>query len=285
MFSDSEKAVLKRLLDDPSDAVRTSLQAHFMEREEDALAFLRELMNDRRSGLAWYARQYLDRIGVDDTVQVFREFIRSFSYELETGSWLLDRTVFPRMDATVPGAVLDAMAGRVMELMIEPSSDIDKCRLINRVMFHEYGFRGDLEEFRNPESSFLSRVVERRKGIPISLSIVYILVATRCGIDLRPVGIPGRFMVGCFSEDRPVFIDVFEGGRFLSVADVLIFLETNRIPYDEGPLSPIPVGELLCRSCRNLNNQYRMANDLVKASLFEEFVMEFQDAYRREHQS
>ena len=55
MFSDSEKTVLKRLLDDPSDAVRVSLQAHFMEHEEDALAFLRELMNDRRSGIAWYA--------------------------------------------------------------------------------------------------------------------------------------------------------------------------------------------------------------------------------------
>jgi len=131
----------------------------------------------------------------------------------------------------------------------------------------------------------ISHVLESKKGIPLSLSIIYILVAMRCGVDLRPIAVPGRFMVGCFSEDKPFFIDVFESGRFLSVADVLIFLETNRIEYHEGSLAPIPVGETLSRNCKNLHNQYLAAKDNEHAEMFAEFVEAFGDAYKRAHRA
>ena len=249
------------------------------------LIFFRNWRKNRRGPVSYYAKQFLDRLGVDNTIETFRNFIRSFHYELETGSWLLDRTVNPRVDINSSSELLDEMGVRALDLFVEPCSVKEKCRVINRVMFHEFGFVGDLEEYKNPQSSMVSKVIASRRGIPLSLSIIYILVAMRCGVDLRPIGVPGRFMVGCFSEEKPFFIDVFENGRFLSVADVLIFLETNRIDYNEGSLSPLPVGEVLIRSCKNLHNQFLAAEDHKRASQFAEFVDEFDVAYKRAHRT
>ena len=285
MWNRGEKESLISLLDDPSPVVQQNLLAHFSKDEENAVQFLQEIINQQRGPLAIFAKQYLDKLGVDDTIATFREFISSFNYELETGCWLLDRTVNPRLDVAKTSEILDEMGVRALELFVEPCSYKEKCRVINRVIFHDNGFRGDLEEYKNPNSSFISHVLKTRKGIPLSLSIIYILVAMRCGVDLRPIGVPGRFMVGCFSEDKPFFIDVFENGRFLSVADVLIFLETNRIEYNEGSLAPIPVGEALCRNCKNLHNQYLGIQDHEHAALFGEFVEAFEDAYKRAHRT
>jgi regulator of sirC expression with transglutaminase-like and TPR domain len=280
MWKDSQKKSIIQLLDDPSEVVQKELLGYFSEHESEAVELLQKLVEQRRGKVAYFAKQFLDRLGVDNTIETFRNFIESFSYELETGCLLLDRTVNPRLDTTAPSEVLDEMGVRALDLFVEPCSFKEKCRVMNRVMFQEYEFRGDLEEFKNPKSSLISHVVKSRKGIPLSLSIIYILFGIRCGVELRPIGVPGRFMVGCYSEEKPFFIDVFENGRFLSVADVLIFLETNRIEYDEGSLAPIPVGEVLTRNCRNLHNQFLAANDPEKAALFRSFVDAFEDAYR-----
>lgn len=285
MWEIREKNSLINLLDDPSPVVQQHLLSYFSQDEENAVKFLQHLVNQRRGLVAYHAKQYLDRLGVDDTIETFRNFIESFSYELETGCWLLDRTINPRLDTAHSAEILDEMGIRALELFVEPCSFKEKCRVINRVVFHEHEFGGDLKEYKNPNSSLISHVLETKKGIPLSLSIIYILVAMRCGVDLRPIGIPGRFMVGCFSEDKPFFIDVFEKGRFLSVADVLIFLETNRIEYNEGSLAPIPVGEALCRNCKNLHNQFTAVNDHEHAELFAEFVEAFDGAYKRAHQT
>jgi len=285
MWNTEDRDALVKLLDDPSEVVQENLFAYFSKNEEEASEFLHDLAKNRRGVIAYYAKQFLDRLGVDNTIETFRNFIRSFSYELETGCWLLDRTINPRADINKANELLDEMGVRALDLFVEPCSLKEKCRVINRVVFHEFGFAGDLDEYKNPTSSMVSHVLETRRGIPLSLSIIYILVAMRCGVDLRPIGVPGRFMVGCFSEEKPFFIDVFENGRFLTVADVLIFLETNRIDYNEGSLSPIPVGEVLWRSCKNLHNQFMAAEDIKRASLFAEFVDEFDVAYKRAHRT
>lgn len=281
MWEASNRDWLVKLMDDPSPVVQEQLFQYFSGNEAESVEFLQELAKHRRGIVAYHARQFLERMGVENTIEAFRFFIRSFNYELETGSWLLDRTIHPRLNIAQSSEMLDEMGVRALDLFVEPCSIKEKCRVINRVMFHEFGFAGDLEEYKKPESSMVSQVLKTRRGIPLSLSIIYILVAMRCGVDLRPIAVPGRFMVGCFSEEKPFFIDVFENGRFLTVADVLIFLETNRITYNEGSLSPVPVGEVLCRSCKNLHNQFLAAEDNKRADLFAEFIDEFENAYKR----
>lgn len=279
----SREAVLA-LLDDPSPAVRKALLAHFASQGTPARLFLEDLANGGSRLLATHARGYLEELKFTDPVSEFREFIRSLNYELETGALLLARTVFPDLDVGLSCERLDDLAARCRELIAEPLSVREKCRIINRVLFHEHGFRGNLEHYTDPLNSFLPVVLERRKGIPLSLSIVYLLVAQRLGLDLEPVALPGHFMVGCYLEDAPLFIDPFEQGAFRSPQEVFAFIKAGPIAPKITDLAPTTVREVLCRSCRNLVHHYTAAGDKERARLFADFVEEFESSHERHAQ-
>lgn len=280
----SREAVLA-LLDDPSPAVRKALLAHFSAQGDAARSFLEELANNGGRLLSTHARGYLDELKFTDPAAEFREFIRSLNYELETGALLMARVVFPDLDIGLSCQRLDDLAARCRELFAEPLSVREKCRVINRVLFHEHGFRGNIEHYTDPLNSFLPVVLERRKGIPISLSIVYLLVAQRLGIELEPVGVPGHFMVGCYVEERPFFIDAFEKGVFRTPEEVFAFLlKTGENAPKVADLAPAPVREVLCRSCRNLANHYAASGDAPRARLFAGFVGEFDRTHERHAQ-
>ncbi len=280
----SREAVLA-LLDDPSPVVRKALLAHFSAQGQPARLFLEGLANGGSRLLATHARGYLEELKFTDPVSEFRDFIRSLNYELETGALLLARTVFPDTDIGLSCQRLDDLAARCRELIAEPLSVREKCRIMNRVLFHENGFRGNLEHYTDPLNSFLPVVLERRKGIPLSLSIVYLLVAHRLGIDLEPVAIPGHFMIGCYLEDAPLFIDPFEQGAFRSPEEVFAFVKAGPIAPKVSDLAPTTVREVLCRSCRNLVHHYTAAGDTDRAELFESFVEEFESTHERHAQS
>jgi regulator of sirC expression with transglutaminase-like and TPR domain len=273
---------LRALLDDPTPRVREGLLEEFRRLGDSGLSFLRATADDGGApALAPHARHFLRELGGEDTVGLFLEFIRSFHYELETGMLFLERTVFPGVGPADTHGFLDGAAARCRQLLLTPSTIREKCLVLNRVLFHEYGFRGEAENYHDPRNSFLNQVIRRRRGIPLTLSVLYILVAQRCGIELEPIGLPGRFMAGCYSGDEPFFIDAYERGAFRTEDDARAYFRQLELPFDPTVLMPSPVGEVLTRCCRNLVNQYTAARDHAKAKLFAEFVHEFELAYRR----
>src|SRR5581483_4312030 len=199
-LSTAEREALLSLLDDTSPAVRRGLLTRFTQLGAAAAPFLQSVARGSNRVLARYAAWYLDELKFSDPIAEFRGFIRSQNYELETGALLLARTVNPRLDVGDCCAQLDQIAVRCRELIVEPSSAREKCRVLNRVLFHEWGFHGNVEHYTDPRNSLIDQVLDRRTGIPPSLSIVYLLVAERLAIDLEPIGLPGHFIVGCFSD-------------------------------------------------------------------------------------
>ena len=199
----NRQEALRRLLDDTSASVRQALLVHFTELGPAAAPFLREIAQGSDAELARHAAWFLQELKFSDPVAEFRGFIRSLNYELETGALLLARTVSPRLDIGRCCTALDRIAARCRELIAEPSTRREKCRVLNRVLFHEWGFRGNVEHYTDPRNSLIDEVLARRTGIPISLSTVYLLVAGRIGLDLEPVGLSGHFVVGSYGEGAP----------------------------------------------------------------------------------
>jgi regulator of sirC expression with transglutaminase-like and TPR domain len=280
-LSAAEREALLSLLDDPSAAVRRALLAHFARLGPSAAPFLQAAARGPNRVLARHAARFLDELKFSDPVAEFRGFIRSLNYELETGSLLLARIVTPQLDVGECCAALDAIAARCRELIVEPSSAREKCRILNRVLFHEWGFHGNVEHYTDPLNNFLDQVLARRTGIPLSLSIVYVLVAGRLGLELDPIGLPGHFVVGCFSDDFPFFVDPFDRGVFRDAAEMLQSLRGNHIVPKITDLAPTTVREVLCRNCRNLVNHYTAAGEPERAKLFASLVEEFDATYER----
>lgn len=275
------RETLLSLLDDTQPSVRKALLAHFAATGPAAVHFLRELAHAPNRVIAWHARWFLEELHFTDPVAEFKTFIRSLNYELETGALLLSRTVFPDIDVGHCCEQLDDIASRCRELIAEPATMREKCRVINRVLFHDCGFHGNLDHYTDPLNSFLPKVLERKKGIPLSLSLVYLLVSGRLGLELEPVGLPGHFVVGCYTEDTPFFIDPFEQGALRSAEDIFAFLRANHVSPKPTDLAPTPVREVLCRNCRNLAHHYAEAHDAEHARLFDGFVEEFESTYER----
>jgi len=123
---------------------------------------------------------------------------------------------------------------------------------LEEVLGRRRGFSGDQEDYDDPDNSMLDLVLERRRGLPILLSVVYVEVARRAGIALAGVGLPGHYVAGHFGQSPPVLIDPFAGGAALEVP----------VPADLRPWSP---HETALRMLNNLVGSYGRRADFSRA--------------------
>ena len=280
----AEKEALATLLDDPSPTVHQALLAQLTGLGTEGRDFLVALAHGTNRVTALTAGEFLRELKYADPVADFRKFIRSLNYELETGMLLLNRTVNPALDVAGICSQLDALAARCRKLTPASRSLREQCRGINRVLFAELGLRGNAENYTDPNNCLLEQVLARHLGIPLSLSVVYLLVAQRLGLELEPVAAPGHFLVGGYEPGGPFFLDAFNQGQFLTPDDVFERLRSQQRLPELADLAPTPVREVLSRCCRDLRNHYKATGDEHHARLFASFVAEFDLAYERHAQ-
>jgi len=269
------------LLDDTSPNVQQALLDEFQKHGPAAALFLRQIADGPNRMISFYARWYLNELRFADPVAEFRGFIRSLNFELETGVFLLCRTANRDLNIAAFTKPLDAMAARCRELLAEPSNAREKCRVLNRVLFHEYGFRADTDRERdrasNPGRDLVDQVLARKKGTPASLCIIYLLVARRLGFDLEPVMPPEHFVVGCYAETEPFFVDACEQGALRTPRAMNTLLRRERATATASRFAPAPVREVLGRCCRNLAAAYDAAGNKTQARLYAEFADELDE--------
>lgn len=280
-ITSAETGALTALLDDPSPSVRQALLQRLAALGEPGRELLQRAAGGADRGTAAAAAWFLRELRFADPVAEFRGFIQSLNYELETGALLLSRTVNPGLDPAAVGAQLDAFAARARKLMPRAATLRQQCLVLNRVLFAEFGLRGDREHYADPRNSFIDQVLARRRGIPISLSIVYLLVAQRAGLELEPVGVPGHFLVGGYEPEGPFFVDAYHTGMLLAPEDVFARVRALSRTPQLADLAPTPVREVLSRACRNLANHYAAADDAEHARLFAGFAAEFDSVCER----
>lgn len=139
---------------------------------------------------------------------------------------------------------------------------------LNEVLFQAHGFAGDREEYFSPENSLLHRVIERRRGMPITLAIVYVDVGRRAGIPLEGVGFPGHFLVKHTGVVPGLIIDVFAGGAILSDDDCQALLGSLHGPearFHRSQLSSTSRSGIAARVLRNLKSAYLREEDFRRA--------------------
>ena len=267
---------IEKLLDDETPSVRSAVLRELKSDSESGRVFLQEISKGSDNILARHASTLIKELGWVDGVGDFLRFIRSRRYELETGWFLLDRTIYPDFNLAEATLFMDQVAERVRELLTPPVSSRQSCAVINRVLFHEYGFRGAGRNFEDPENSFLHRVIQKREGLPITLCVLYLLIARRISIEMEPIGFPGRFMIASFESDEPFYLDPWAGGKILEIKQVESLIGSYDAENYGSVLLPITIADTLVRGCRNLVNHYNKAEEHDKAELFVSFVREFE---------
>ena len=143
----------------------------------------------------------------------------------------------------------------------DPYETLDQ---LNRILFGEQGFRGNSEDYYNPRNSYMCCVLEDRKGIPITLSILYRELAVRLGLQLLPVNMPGHFLLRLETSAQPLFIDAFNRGEFLLEQDCRKrFSQLNAEAEFRRPfLEPAGNSAVVMRVLTNLKQIYRQHGNL-----------------------
>jgi regulator of sirC expression with transglutaminase-like and TPR domain len=139
---------------------------------------------------------------------------------------------------------------------------------LNHVLFEEEGYRGNRDDYFDPKNSFLNEVIDRKRGIPITLSVLYIEVARRIGVELQGVGFPGHFLVKYADGREEIIIDPFNRGEIRSLNEVKRLLQElygGRIAFHPGLLDGVRRKQILRRILNNLKGIYLRDQDLLKA--------------------
>ena len=126
-------------------------------------------------------------------------------------------------------------------------------------LFGELGFRGDTADYDSPENSYLDRVLDRRRGLPVTLAVLTVGVGRLAGIPIRVVGMPGHVLVGD-PLDAELFVDVFAGGRYISAGEARRIFETLHPPstrFSPSYLKPTPDRLTITRVIANLQETHR----------------------------
>jgi regulator of sirC expression with transglutaminase-like and TPR domain len=172
---------------------------------------------------------------------------------------------YPRLDPAPSLRELDALAARARDLADGPDSE-SLVAALNTALFVEAGFTGNASAYYDPKNSFLNDVLERRTGIPITLSVVYLEVGWRIGLALRGIGFPGHFLVGHDSAGELSLLDPFNGGAAMSrdeCAALVPATDDGDARLDDMFFKPVSNRQILLRMLTNLKLIYvqRLAFD------------------------
>lgn len=163
---------------------------------------------------------------------------------------------------------LDALGYRAAE-QVTADMDVDRAAtMVARFVFEEEGFRGNTEDYYDPRNSFLDDVLDRRLGIPITLSVVYVAVAARAGLEAAGVGLPGHFVVRAERRGRHRLLDPFHGGELLDHAGCEALVARVRPgggPLDPRWLAPVTTRQVFVRMLSNLKAVYSALGDWARA--------------------
>jgi regulator of sirC expression with transglutaminase-like and TPR domain len=187
-------------------------------------------------------------IGIDDFAALVAD--PTSDPPLDEGS-LLIAAIGTGIDVETWLARLDELAGAALE-----TPDSRTPEGLARVLFVDWAYAGNTDDYGDPRNSFLSEVIDRRLGLPITLSVLMIEIGRRIGVALDPIGMPGHFLVGA-SGDR--FVDPFHAGAVLDrvgVARRFAEVHGGSVPLLEEYLAPTPNRMVLLRILTNLANTY-----------------------------
>jgi regulator of sirC expression with transglutaminase-like and TPR domain len=137
-----------------------------------------------------------------------------------------------------------------------------------RYLFHEMGFHGNPRDYYDPRNSYLNMVLERRTGIPISLSAVMMAVGCRVGLDVKGVGLPGHFVVKVVEGSEGILVDPYHGGRLLTRIDcdnIARQVTGQEFRFEAADLEAVPLALIVFRMLNNLKGIYLKARDFGRA--------------------
>jgi regulator of sirC expression with transglutaminase-like and TPR domain len=253
---------LVSLLGDEDINIRRVARNRLMSFGATALNVLNEVAySDSEGRIRIEAQSILEEIRISTLLAKFERLQEQEVFDLESASLLLAQVAYPDLEIEECVVILDTLANEAAKLLEDVPDGLKKVEIFNHFFFVKQQFRGNRDAYYDPRNSYINCVLERKIGIPISLSMVYMFIARRLNIPVFGVRFPGHFLLKYVGGNKLFFIDAFNGGLILSVQDCERFSQRMGFKLKHIHLKTSTPEKIFVRMLRNLKKIYEQQDD------------------------
>ena len=245
-----QRDAIVRLLTDEDPATIDLTKRQLVSFGPTIISDLRELLACGNDLVGGHVRDVIAEIEVEEAEKKLEVLCTNIASNqvLEEACWLLAQFFLPGLDVAAYANRFDLWASELRERTIGTPSDVVRVQIFADFFAKQLGFRGNSENYYDLKNALLPFVIDARRGIPSSLSLVYIFVAGRAGWIIDGVNLPGHFIV----RHGSVLFDPFHGAQTLSIRDCQNVFRRQNLPMENDSLDPIAPRLILMQILANL---------------------------------
>lgn len=285
-LKDTENLI--KLLDDNDEFVYQHVKNKLLEIGNAALpALMMSLTNDNPL-LNERIKNIIDEIYFSEVDVKFKNLSGRKENILEEAVFLMANYGYPELDMNKYKNELDNMSEKLnvsiekmkTNTLIPQDDPLHIINIINNFLFYQQGFKGNTENFYEPENTFFNDVMERKKGIPISLSILYLLICKRLKLPTYGVNLPAHFIIKYVDDKDEFYIDPYNNGIVISKSEAVKFLSRIGLTKEDfDSISFLKIADdkdIIRRSLNNLVNIYTRSGDVQKTEQLKKLISYFE---------
>ena len=227
--------------------------------------------------------QIIHEIQLNFNLNELNDWIESPEKDLLKAWLIISRYQYPDLDTENIELQIEQL---IKEIWIELNNNLtalEKIKLINHILFEVHEYKGNIRNFYAPENSYVNDVLNNKKGSPLSLSLLYLIIAQKCELSIQGVNLPKHFIIAYINEELhtgdPIkfYINPFSQGTILSRHDLESFLEKEKLELKTMFFSPCGNKTIIRRLLANLLQSYSKNGNKEKAEEIQSFIQLFQN--------
>lgn len=272
---------LVSLLEDSDETVTNQVEKRFLSFGIDVIGHLEDLMlNETSDVIQSKCSSIIQSLRLLPLQRLTSLIMTSITdeeeFDLEEALYLLSQFKYPRISHEEVFSHIGVIADEVQTLLdeLQVQNNLTQLMMLNQVFFEQRQFRAASNDFYSPENTYLASMLQSKQGIPISLSVLYMIIANRVGIDIYGIGMPLHFVV--YNPSLNIYIDVFNTGVFLSEAECKKFIVNSGFQFEPYMLERATNVSIIVRTARNLVHAHKKHNQEWEAKVLEGFIEDLQ---------
>ncbi len=275
VFTEARFTALLTLLADEDPSVRATIRSTLLSAGNSIFSRLEHHRLHPDPEIRRRVVELLDEQGRLKRDEEFMSFILTHGeqFDLEDAVWRFVLTTYPTVNVNAYRAQLDEWSSIIREQLPKESTAEASLHGVNKVLFGDLHFRGNDADYYQPANTYLNRVIDRRLGIPITLSLVYLFVAKRLGFPLVGIGMPGHFLCRYQSSWEELYVDAYHQGQLLTRIDCKRRIANLAVEYDESFLAPLGSRRTLQRLISNLHLIHKEKEQLEEAQRLQRYLV------------
>ena len=261
-MEEKELQALITLLDDPDQIIFEEIENKLLSLGPDIIPSLEQYWESSFDpNIQERLEKIIHNIQFEQIKNELLVWKMSNSYNLLEGLLVINSYQYPSYDNNLIRITIEDLKREIwLELRYE-MTPLEKVSLMNYVLFNKFGLSGNTNDYHNPQNSFIGRVLESKKGNPLTLSCIYTIIAQKLDIPIFGINLPKHFMLSYVDDDEQendilFYINAFNKGQVMQKSDVISFLKQLNLPLSKEFMLPCDNVTILKRVLRNLITAY-----------------------------